>query len=67
MTQTLFNAITHALIQLYYGEDFEPRGFNPPTGPSCYLEAERQLAEDFPEMRKVWWKDNSWRFNGFPE
>jgi len=70
MTQSDFDTMTLNLITLYYGpiDSVDPyHATENATGPLCYLEAERQLAEDFPELRKVWWKDHGWRFNGFPE
>jgi len=29
--------------------------------------AMQSLADMYPEQRKVWWSNNSWKFNGFPE
>mgnify|MGYP003151046749 CR=1 FL=1 len=57
MSQELFNTLMDAL-QLAYDES---------SGNRKYHDAEQSLADTFPELRKVWWTDNSWQFNGFPE
>ena len=67
MTQSDFDTMTLNLITLYYGTIDEVDQYHATenaTGPLCYFEAERKLAEDFPELREVWWRNNGWRFSG---
>ena len=58
MNQETFNTITNACMFLYYGEDTD----DIPHGHQVYDEVMTQLARDFPEMRKIWWKKHGWKF-----
>ena len=58
MSQELFNTLMTALHVVHFD-----------TG-TCIPETEgamQSLADMYPDLRKVWWTDNSWKFNGFPE
>ena len=57
MSQELFNTLMAAL-HLAYVESVD-------SWP--YHNATESLAHMYPELRKVWWTENSWQFNGFPE
>ena len=61
MTQELFNslmaALHHPLTTVHYLHD----------GDTTDYDAIRSLSDMYPDLRRVWWEDNSWKFNGFPE
>ena len=57
MSQELFNTLMAALHLAYYESD--------DSWP--YHTSTESLAHMYPELRKVWWTENSWQFNGFPE
>ena len=59
MSQELFNTLMTAL-HLAYDEDSDSWTFR-------YNDAIQSLSDMYPELRKVWWTENSWQFNGFPE
>jgi hypothetical protein len=58
ISQELFNTLMTALHVVHFDNNTNIPGT---------VTAMQSLADMYPEQRKVWWTNNSWKFNGFPE
>ena len=64
MSQELFNTLMSAL-HLAYDEDTDSWHFS--VDSTDAHDAIQSISDMYPDLRKVWWTENSWKFNGFPE